>query len=213
MDSQIECPGCHGQLAYSAALRGRMVRCHLCQHAFSVADILDFPTVEEPATVDTATLAPTLSPPPLPTRPNPPPLPMRGRRDSSDPIEETDDEATAASFDSVDDETHGRRTSHAPVLGLAGLFAFGFLVIASGIGYLVSSGSSPPTAQAVPAAAPAIESPAETERPKSLQEVLGGDAKNDLPAAPPGAMQFDPHQPPARPGIPRPPRGFGPRIK
>src|SRR5688572_21391360 len=60
MAGRFECPGCHASLAYSAALAGRTVRCHHCQHSFEVPAI---------SVVGTEKALPRkLTPPPLPVR-------------------------------------------------------------------------------------------------------------------------------------------------
>ena len=116
-----------------------------------------------------------------------------------------------ASLDSPAGDLHGRRTTIGPVLGLFASFAFAFLVLASGIVYLVSTSSSPATAPVVPAAAPPLEDPADVERPKSLQEVLNGGANDDWRAGPAGAGQLGPPNNPPRPEVPVPRPRFRPR--
>jgi hypothetical protein len=204
MSNPFECPGCHVQLAYSAALRGRTVRCHHCGHSFPVADLLEAVVLPEPTSAAAPTVESQLIPPPLPRPLNPPPLPVRTSRgrtestlDEGTSIAVADEprspefveEAVAGAPDELS-ESRERPATIAPVAGLIGVLLFGGFVLASGIGYLVWPGSSRTTAPAIPAAAPPAETPVEIDQPKSLKEVLEGGG-NELP-------------PKVNPGVPAP---------
>jgi hypothetical protein len=173
MPERFPCPGCQGSLAWSAAIPGRSVRCHLCGHAFTLTTPPNGVPLREPALATTASA--TIEPPPLPRTRTPPPLPSRngvGRP------------ARAAALDEVDEPAPLRQTHRRPaaarrssgiaaLIGLIAVFFCAFVVIAGGIGYLVWPKSSASTAPASQSAAPPIERPTDYERPKDLNELLG----------------------------------------
>src|SRR5262249_49814844 len=153
------------QLAYSAALRGRTVRCHHCGHAFPVADLLEAIVPLEPVLVGAA--ASSIDPPPLPRPLTPPPLPLRGARSrleatptENSPVAVADqprdpeivDEQVAendAAIDLAPSEANERLSTAGPVAGMIGVLLFSGFVMASGIGYLLWPGSSRQTVPAI----------------------------------------------------------------
>lgn len=212
MTATLECPGCHVELAYSPALLGRMVRCHHCNHEFPIAHLVD----EKPEQAVIANgIEAALS---LPRQFTPPPLPKRNSDWNRDELNRYPrrrpitgwDEQQRESEDSHSSNERNSPDSGAPaVVALVATLAFGVLVIATGIGYLAWPGSSRKTEPAIPVVAPPSETPLDVERPKNLNEVLGGGGK-EVPPANPG---FNPPGPPRRPGqnVPRPDFGAGPK--
>jgi hypothetical protein len=160
MAGRFECPGCHASLAYSGALAGRTVRCHYCEHAFEAA-----PPVPR-----------ALCPPPLPKRnaPQAAELPVATLITESDEAEEslaTNDEQSV-------EERHRRRSRlNSALFGLLAIYLSAFLILSSGVTYIVWSETTRPPSKPVDPVAPPIEAPVDYERPKSLREVLNESAK------------------------------------
>lgn len=213
MPNPFECPGCHARLAYSAALRGRTVRCHHCGHSFPVAELLEDIVIPEPAVVGDAAPELNLFPPPLPRLLIPPPLPVRASRSRQETMVDAGEAAGAETRGRNLDGEPGaenavvalapndpkeRPPAAGPVIGMIGVLLFSGLVMASGIGYLIWPGSSRQTAPAIPVAAPPIETPVDVEQPKSLREVLeggGGELPKGPPKPKPGAPGPAPNSP------------------
>jgi hypothetical protein len=169
MSAQIECPGCRAKLAYSSALLGRTVRCHLCEREFPIAALADADAVVAPSS--------TLNPPPLPAR-----NASGSRLEDAEELPDNESDASPE-FDA------GRQHSGVgSVFGFVALLVAGFLIVSAGIGYLAWPGSSRQTAPAIPSAAPPAETPVEVEHPKSLQELMGkgaGQPEANPPGIPP----------------------------
>ena len=147
MAGRFECPGCHASLAYSSALAGRTVRCHHCQHSF------DVPVISAGGT-DKA----------QPRRLTPPPLPVRKARTPVEELpvatlipdtEEKDEDFVEEPEDSIDEPVAKRSPLKSAVFGLVAVYLSAFLVLASGIAYIVWTESSRPVQKPIdPVAAP-----------------------------------------------------------
>jgi predicted Zn finger-like uncharacterized protein len=193
MAGRFECPGCHASLAYSAALAGRTVRCHHCQHSFEVPAI----------STDGVEKA-------LPRKLTPPPLPVRKARAPVEELpvatlipdtEEKDDDFVEEAEDSIDEPVAKRSPLKSAVFGLVAVYLSAFLVLASGITYIVWSESTRPVQKSIDPVAAPVETPVDYEQPKSLREVLNEGSKDDVPKVDQPGKNRPPRLQP--PGVPR----------
>jgi hypothetical protein len=161
MAGRFECPSCHASLAYSAALAGRTVCCHHCQHSFEVA-------------------ARALCPPPLPRRAAKAitDLPVATLLPASDEADEIDENVAD---DAVEERAPRRSPLTSAIFGLLAVYLGGFILLSSGIAYLVWSESTRPVQKPVDMVAPPIEAPVDYEQPKSLKEVLNEGSNDNVP--------------------------------
>lgn len=184
MAGRFECPGCRASLAYSAALAGRTVRCHHCQHSFEVA----------------SSQSRALCPPPLPKR--------KSQASEDLPVatvltdaEDNDDVAEMQVDQTIDERPTRRSPLTSAILGLLSVYFFTFVVLASGVSYAVWSDSKRMPVKTIDPVAPPIETPVDYEQPKSLREVLNeGSKDNGARKDPPNV----PRQPRMPGGPPRP---------
>ena len=219
--SRILCPECETAFAYSPALLGKTVQCRQCAHRFEVTG----PPADEPATIpaEPPDAAPrSLTPPPLPARvvkdrPAPPVTRWAGSRVEPDPEPDPERPRRRA-------VRRERAGSTGALVGLAAVCLLGFVVLLSGVTYLLWPGAAKPATAAAQGAAPAVEVPVAAEPAKRFEDIVREAPRRDGDPGPqPGPPHFAPpgmppvlrpRAAPAFPGVggPPPPPGDGPKF-
>jgi hypothetical protein len=163
------------------ALLGKTVKCGQCTHPFTITEPPESNVPAEPVAV-AAGSKPLM----------PPPLPVRGTSTQSIWAEATDAPSERDDRRRRRVRDHVRPTSAGALAGLVAIFLFGFVLLVTGLVYLLWPKPAQPTTPVTQGPSPAVQAPVAQEPQKNLADILNDAPKNG--AAQPGG---------ARPGVPR----------